>query len=170
MLERMKKGLTPGPAMLVSAWDRLHGVPGGKKIFSRMIDMMVPYTGSIGCEVKELRSGFAAVELTERRAVRNHLNSIHAIALANLAELCGNLALSFSMPSDARFIVGGLSVDYTKKARGVVTATSECPVPTSNERAEYEVPVVIRDASGDIVANVTLRTLVGPNKSAKADG
>ncbi|PIE16003.1 MAG: DUF4442 domain-containing protein [Proteobacteria bacterium] len=154
-----------GPTNVVrEAWDRLHPVPGGKRIFSRIIGMMAPYTGTIGCQVQELRPGFARVELRDRRAVRNHLRCVHAIALANLAEVAGNVALAYSMPDDARFIVAGLTMEYVKKARGTIAATGECPIPASNERREFEVPVTMRDPRGEVVATCVLRTLVGPKK------
>jgi uncharacterized protein (TIGR00369 family) len=147
-------------------YDRLAALPGGKALFSLAVGRMAPYTGTIDARVVELREGFARVELDDRRKVRNHLRSVHAVALVNLAELAGNLALSYSLPDDARFIVAGLSIDYVKKARGTITAISECPVPPTSERSEYAVPVVMSDASGDVVARATLRSLVGP-KPAK---
>lgn len=146
------------------SWSRLAGVPGGKVLFSRIIGLAAPYTGSIGAEVCELRRGFAKVEMKDRRGLRNHLSSVHAVALVNLAELTGNAALAYSMPDDARFIVAGLSIDYIKKARGTITGTSECPLIESAERREYEVPVELRDAQGDLVARCVLKTLVGPRK------
>lgn len=148
--------------VLRQLWDRIGDLPGGKRVFSRMVGRMAPYTGTIDARVVELREGFARVELDDRRKVRNHLRSVHAVALVNLAELTGNLALSYSLPDDARFIVAGLSIEYVKKARGTITATSECPVPRSSERQEHEVPVVMTDRQGDVVARATLRSLVGP--------
>jgi uncharacterized protein (TIGR00369 family) len=148
------------------AYDRLSRVPGGKRLFDRLVGFAAPYTGTIGARVSEVRRGYARVTLTERRAVQNPFRSIHAIALANLAELCGNLAMAYSMPDDARFIVGGMSIDYAKKARGTITAECECTIPSTNERREYEVPVVMRDREGDIVATATLRTIIGPKRTA----
>jgi acyl-coenzyme A thioesterase PaaI-like protein len=144
------------------AWDRLHALPGGKAAFSRLVGTLAPYTGSIGARVVELRHGYARVQMRDRRAVRNHLRSVHAIALCNLAELTGNVALAYSLPDDARFIVAGLSIEYVAKARGTITGISECPVPASSERREYEVPVSLQDPDGREVARVTLRSLVGP--------
>jgi acyl-coenzyme A thioesterase PaaI-like protein len=151
-------------------WDVLSGLPGGKALFSRIIGRMAPYTGSIQAAVTVLRPGYAEVELVDRRRVRNHLDSIHAIALANLAELAGNLALAYSLPDDARFIVSGMDIEYLKKARGRVTAIGEPPIPRTAARAHYAVPVTLRDASGDEVARVVLRTLVGPKPGADRAG
>jgi acyl-coenzyme A thioesterase PaaI-like protein len=148
--------------LIRDAWNLLSGVPGGKALFSRMVGRAAPYTGSIGASVVALRPGFAQVELQDRKPIRNHLSSIHAVALANLAELCGNVALAYSLPDEARFIVSGMSLEYLKKARGTLTATSDCPIPPTAERREYEVPVSIRDAKGDEVARAVLRSLVGP--------
>jgi acyl-coenzyme A thioesterase PaaI-like protein len=145
-------------------WDRLSGLPGGKLIFSRAIGLYVPYTGSIGAMVEDLRDGHARASLTDRRAVRNHLNCVHALALANLAELTGNLGMIYGAPADSRFIVASLNIDYLKKARGTITATSTFEPPRTNERKEYLVPVELHDLEQVLVARCVLRTLVGPTK------
>src|SRR3954471_7694186 len=86
------KKLLPVPRMdgsrnlIRQAWDLLTHVPGGKVLFSRLVGAMAPYTGSIHAQVTVLRAGYAEVAMADRRAVRNHLDCVHAIALANLAE------------------------------------------------------------------------------------
>jgi len=118
----------------------------------------------MGAVVQELGDGYSRVTLADRRAVRNHLSCIHAVALANLVELTGNLALGYSLPDDARFIVAGMGLDYIKKARG--TITGECRVPPINSSAkqEYQIKVTLKDESGDAVVEGTLQTLVGPKR------
>jgi len=150
------------------AWDRLSRLPGGKVLFSKLIGRAAPYTGTIDARVQSLAEGRSEVTLRDRRAVRQHLQSIHAIALANLAELAGNVALAYSLPPDARFIVAGMGIEYTKKARGTIRAIGECPRITSSAEQEYEVVVRMLDGSGDEVARATLRTLVCPKKARKA--
>ncbi len=147
------------------AWDRLHKLPGGRWAFSRLVGRLAPYTGTIGALVEHLEVGKSRVTLQDRPAVRNHLRCVHAIALVNLAELAGNVALAYSMPDDARFIVAGLSIDYLKKARGTISAVCDIPPVTSSERREYDVPVRMLNSDGEEVAIATLRTLVGPKKS-----
>lgn len=144
------------------AWDRLRGLPGGKRVFSKLIGRAARYTGTMNALVEELRPGFSRVVMQDRPAVRNHLQCVHAIALANLAELTGNVAVAYSQPDDARFIVAGIALDYVKKARGPITGTCECPPIKSSARHELEVPVVLSDSAGEVVATATLRTLIGP--------
>jgi len=146
------------------AWDRLHALPGGKRLFSFVVGRTARYTGTIGARVEELRPGFARVTMRDRALVRNHLRSVHAVALANLAEVTGNIALAYSLPDDARFIVAGMDLRYIKKARGTITGTTACPVPTTSETADFEVPVTLRDDSGEVVVEAVLHSRVGPKK------
>jgi acyl-coenzyme A thioesterase PaaI-like protein len=146
-------------------WDRLHALPGGTRLFSRLLGVAVPYTGSIRAHVVELQVGRCQVVMEDRRAVRNHLSSVHAIALTNLAELTANLALAYALPDDARFIVKGLSIEYTKKARGPITARCEVDAALSAERKEHVLNVGLCDQTGDLVAEAVLKTLVGPKRS-----
>ena len=146
------------------SWDRLARVPGGKSVFSRLVGLAAPYTGSMGARVVELRRGYAEVQLADRRKVRNHIDCVHAVALANLAELTGNVAVAYTLPDDARFIVAGMSLDYLKKARGTITGVATCPLFTGNEKQEVEVEVSLRNPAGEEVTRATLRTLIGPKK------
>jgi uncharacterized protein (TIGR00369 family) len=148
-------------------WNFLSPVPGGKKLFSHAVGMAAPYTSTIGAKVEVLREGYAEVRMFDRPSVRNHLACVHAVALANLVELTGNIALAYSLPDDARFIVSGMNVEYLKKARGTLHATSECPIPKTSERAEYLVPVRIWNAAGEEVTRGELRSLVGPKRETK---
>jgi len=165
-LTKLMPGLDGGRNLIRDAWNLLANVPGGKVVFSKLVGRAAPYTGTIDARVTVLRPGYCEVQMQDRRGVRNHLSSIHAIALANLAEMCGNTALAYSLP--ARFIVAGMSIDYKKKARGTITAVSESPIPQTSARMQYDVPVSLRDASGAEVAHVTLKSLVGPKAGSKA--
>ena len=158
--------LNPGEQANVirAAWNVLAGLPGGRRIFSKAVGRAAPYTGSISAQVEEVRVNYARVHMDDQPRLRNHLHSVHAVALVNLAELTGNLAVAYSMPDDARFIVAGLSIEYLKKARGRILGETRTPAIESNERKEYEIPVELKDSDGDIVAKAILRTLVGPKR------
>lgn len=163
----MSSSRAPG-ARLLRLWRTLSPLPAGKWIFSRLLGFTVPYTGSVRPRVEELRPGYARVSMRDRRAVRNHLHSIHAIALANLAEVTSGLAMIVGLPDDSRSIVTGFAVEYLKKARGPLRAEcSTTPVDASVER-EHAIESVVRDSAGDVVVKATARWLVGPREDRDA--
>lgn len=151
--------------MLFSAWKKLTTRPGGKNEFSSMLGEMIPYSGSIGAVIQELRPGYARVLLKDRKKVRNHLGSIHAIALANLGELTTGMAAMAAMPPKTRSIVRNLEISYEKKARGTLISTCVCEIEPPEKNREYLIQAEIRDTVGDLVAVVSALWVIGPEKS-----
>lgn len=145
-----------------TAWDTLSGLPGGKRLFSKAVGRMAPYTGTIDARVVALRSGYAKVQLKDRPGLRQHLGSVHAIALANLGELCTGLAMMYDFPSDAKGIVIEFGITYHKKARGLLTAECHTEVVTDSHEQQKELEGIITDASGDVVARARALWLIRP--------
>jgi acyl-coenzyme A thioesterase PaaI-like protein len=160
------KDSTPVTRMM-GAWRILQNLPAGKWLFSRLLGRFAPYSGSIGANIIKLEPGYAVLALRDRRRVRNHLRSVHAIALANLGELTSGLAVMSALPSGIRGIITGLSMEYLKKARGRLVAESRCnppSIPRSADDITFEVITEIRDYQEEIVARarVTWRLGIDP--------
>ncbi len=154
---------SPGTRIL-RQWQRLRRLPGGKAVFSILLGRQIPYTGTMGARVEELSGGRSRIRLDDRRKVRNHLGSVHAVALANLGELAGGLATITGLPPGIRGIVLRLESEYLKKARGTLTAEAEWIPPRAwppqgipleeEETEDCWVEATIRDREGDEVARV----------------
>jgi acyl-coenzyme A thioesterase PaaI-like protein len=145
---------TSAAARLIALWDQLQKKPGGRWLFSKIISFVIPYTGTVRPLVLEARPGYARVELRERRRVRNHLRSIHALALANVGEFTGGLAMTATAPANVRSILVKLEVEFLKKARGRVVAECHCTVPMVSGPVDHVVRTVVRDYAGVEVARI----------------
>lgn len=151
-----------GTGRVLRLWQRLRGWPGGRWLFSRQVGRIAPYTGTISARVRELAPGYAVVEMRDRRRLRNHLRSLHAIALMNLAEETSGLAMLAGLPESARAILTALSIQYVKKARGTITGQCRCSLPDGSREEEVRLPVELKDCGGDVVARAEARWKVGP--------
>ena len=157
-------------ARILGRWRRLSRLPGGAWLFSRLLSWWVPYTGTIRPRVRELSPGSARITMADRRGVRNHLNSIHAIALVNLGEVTSGLAMVTALPAGTRSIVTGLSTEFLKKARGQLTAVCSCQVPSSMDQdTEQLVTADLTDGTGDLVARVRVTWRLSPSTVTRAD-
>ena len=147
---------------LRTLWRRLVSLPAGKSIFTFLLGRMTPYSSSIGARVEQLEPGFCRVALRDRRRVRNHLGSIHAIALASLAEMASGLAVLVGLPATVQGIVTGFSITYLKKARGPLIAECRADHLDVTAAQDYEAEVSITDAQGDVVARASARWRLRP--------
>ena len=153
----------PGTKLL-KLWRRLSPWPGGQWLFAMIFARTVPYSGSVGPRIRLLEPGHAEVEIPDRRSNRQHLGSVHAIALMNVAEMTSGLAMMAGLPEGVRGIVTSLSMTYHKKARGTIRATSRVSVPTVTEDRDFDVSAECFDRGGVCVATATVRWRLGPSK------
>ena len=147
---------------LQKLWQRLHKLPGGRWLFSRILGWIVPYSGTIRAKVITLTPGHAQLQLRDHRRVRNHLNSIHAIALTNLGEYTSGLAMLGMLPDNIRGIPTKISIEFYIKARGVLVAECFCTPPENiTEDTDFEVYTDIRNSEGEVVARTTVNWRLG---------
>lgn len=153
------------PNLALSLWQRLSAYPGGKWLFSRLVCWKAPYFGSIRPQFDELSPGYCVVRLKKRRAVQNHLGTVHAIAMCNLAELAGGTMTDVTVPATHRWIPKGMTVEYLKKAESSLRGVAELsPVPEFGAAAELPVTVNVFDTSGTVVFRAVITMWVSPKK------
>jgi acyl-coenzyme A thioesterase PaaI-like protein len=152
---------SPGRRLL-RLWRRLSPLPGGQWLFARIFGFLVPYSGSVAPRIRVLEPGRAEVEIPDRRSNRQHLGSVHAIALLNAAEQASGLAMLAGLPDDIRGIVTAISMQYFRKARGTIRAISNVDVPSVTTDIEVEVTAECVDREGTVVARAIVRWRLGP--------
>ena len=148
----------------LAMWRRCESLPFGKSLFSRLICWKAPYFGSIRPRFEEFRPGFARVSMKKRRAVTNHIGTVHAIAMCNLAEIAAGTMTEISIPRSMRWLPKGMQVQYLKKAETDVEATATVDEIGEGEGREVPVVVEVKDRAGASVCRATITMWVSPRK------
>lgn len=145
---------------------RLSAWPGGQWLFSRLVCFKAPYFGTIAPRITCLEKGLCEGHFNDRRAVHNHIGTVHAIALCNIAELVTGLMVDASTPASMRWIPKGMQVEYLRKARDTIRASARLDRPLPAAAAGYEVPVPVElhDRDGELVCRATITCWISPRR------
>ena len=140
-------------ASLLSMYHRFSRWPAGQWLFSRAVCLRAPYFATIAPHIVVLEPGHCEVHIRDRRRVHNHIGTVHAIALCNLAELGAGMMTEASLPASMRWIPKGMTVEYLKKARGTMRAVALPDIPIIESASGYDLPVtvLVRDPQDDVV-------------------
>lgn len=152
---------------VLSLYKRLAGKPAGRWLFSKLVCWKAPYFASIAPRIESLEPGRGVASIAHRHRVTNHIGTVHAIALCNLAEFIGGLTCEASIPSAMRWIPKGMSVEYLKKAVGTMRAAATPGFEPHAADDGYELPfdVVVADPVGDTVFRARIAMWISPRKS-----
>jgi acyl-coenzyme A thioesterase PaaI-like protein len=146
-------------------FERHGGSAAGRWLVSKLICFKAPYFASIQPRLESLAPGRCSARIRHRRSVQNHIGTVHAIALCNLAEFCGGLATDAAMTPAIRWIPKGMSVRYLKKANGEMHAEAILDeIGDVGAGAERIANVVLRDKSGEAVFDAKIVMWVSPKK------
>lgn len=138
-------------------YQSLTHLPLGKIIFSKMLCFLTPYFSSIKPSIKELKINRCVVFMKKRRAVTNHLKTVHAVAMCNMAELAGGLMTEVSLPQGKRWIPSGMTVKYLKKAKSNLIAIADGNELDWDKEGEVIVPVGITDDNNELVFSAEIK-------------
>ena len=133
---------------VLTLYRRLTGLPHGRWVFSRLFTLKAPYFGTVRPQFVELRPNYAELTIRKRRAVQNHIKTVHVIAICNGLEAAMGALAEATVPAHKRWIPKGMDVAYTAKATSDIT----CIAQTDPERwtgDDPEVPVLVRGLRDD---------------------
>jgi len=155
---------------LLATWKRMQRWPAGGWLFTRAVCWKAPYFGTIAPRITRLEPNLCEARIPDRRAVHNHIGTVHAIALCNLAELCAGVMTDASLPRGMRWIPKGMSVRYLAKARGTLTGVATPEFEPRVAEAGYEWPVLVevKDAAGETVFDARVAMWLSPSSKPQA--
>lgn len=146
------------------AVDLLGGSAPGRAVISRAVAVKAPYFTSIAPRFTRFEPGIVEAEVRFRRAVTNHIGSVHAIVMCNLAELVGGCAVELAVAPHLRWIPVGMEVRYESIARTDIRGVGDVRSLDLATPGDKTVPVEVFDTSGKRVfsAFITMRLSAKP--------
>ncbi|MBT3783826.1 DUF4442 domain-containing protein [bacterium] len=146
-------------SQILRVWQMLEGKPFCKWMVSRVLCFFVPYFNSIKPVFTLIQPGQVEAKVEKRRAILNHIKSVHAIAMCNAAELVAGTCMDVSLSSDFRWIPVGMEVRYVKIAKTDLHAVCKLDSYSWDEPQDVVMPVSVYDLNGDEVleAKITMR-------------
>ncbi|MGH3450349.1 MAG: hotdog fold domain-containing protein [Haloechinothrix sp.] len=155
--------MTKTPSTL-ELWNRMTSVPGGRALFSAAISMRVPYFSTVVPTVQDMRPGKCEVTAPKWFGVYNHIQTFHAIATCNLAEIAMGMLAEATVPATHRWLPKGMTVSYVAKAETGLRAVAELPeIPEfGDEGFELPVPVTIYDKHAKPVTEAVITIWITP--------
>ncbi|TKR30835.1 DUF4442 domain-containing protein [Luteimonas gilva] len=151
-------------ASVLAQYQRITRWPAGHWLFSRAVCLKAPYFASISPRIETLEPNRCVATIRHRRKVTNHIGTVHAIALCNLAELTAGLMTDASLPASMRWIPKGMTVEYVKKAVGKMCATAlpAQRLVESDQGYEWPVDVTVTDPGDQVVFRARISMWLSP--------
>ena len=144
--------------------NKLSKYPFGQFIFSRILARMAPYFTTIKPYVEELKPNYIKVSMKKRKAVYNHIKTVHAIASCNLCEFAAGICMEASIPKHRRWIPIGMQVAYQHKATTDLSAICDLSAVDWNECQEVYCNVSVLDKTGLEVVKAIITMKVSDKK------
>ena len=124
-----------------------------QRVLSQLVCRTIKYAGTSGLKVLALSPQRVHMRLENRTKVQNHIGSLHAAAMALLAESATGFVVGMSVPDDRVPVIKTLKVDYKKRAVGAMEAVATLSAEQierihQEPKGDITVPVVVTDAEG----------------------
>lgn len=123
-------------------------------VVSKILGKVVPFVGTSGLLYEEITPERVIVSIRNQRKVQNHINGVHAAAMALLAETATGFVVGINLPDDKLPLIKSLKVDYLKRTQGDMRAVATLDAAdiariTTEPKGEILVHVTITDESGN---------------------
>ena len=153
---------------IVNATSKL---PQSLRVFtlSKAFGKVVPMVGTAGIRYELVSPEKVVISIKNKRPMQNHINGVHAAAMALLAETATGFVVGLNVPDSRMILIKSLHVDYKRIAKGDLVATAtlndeQRQFIADNERGELIVPITVIDESGNAPIECTMNWAWLPKK------
>ncbi|GAB2518876.1 hotdog fold domain-containing protein [Microbulbifer agarilyticus] len=154
----------PSKSPILRLWKKFGGSGIGRWLVSKIVCFNAPYFSSIKPRFTKVQPGLVEVTLKNRRAVHNHIKTVHAIAMCNAAELAGGVCLDVSLNGNFRWIPVGMTVKYLKMAKTDLRAVCQVEDYQWDSAQDVVMPVSVLDTNNEEVFHADITMRISPKK------
>ena len=119
-----------------------------KKLLSKFFGLAIPFAGTSRIEILNLNYKTSTLAMTNKRRTRNHIGSIHAAAMALLAESATGFIVGMNVADNKLVLLKKMNIDYTRRCEGNITAVAEL--------TDEQVNAIRTTPKGDVTVQVTV--------------
>ena len=136
----------------------------GNEEYGKLVCELAPYFSTIDPQFVNMKPGYVEVCIKNRKEIQNHLGSIHAAAMCNVAELVGGMMTEISLPEGKRWIPSGMNVQYLAKAKTDLKAIADGSGIDWTTQGGLTVPVNVFDIDGNKVFSAQIMMNIKESK------
>lgn len=122
-------------------------------LLSKVIGRVVRFAGTAGTRVEKLTPNECIIVMRNKKKVQNHIGSVHAAAMALMAESATGFITGLTVPDSRILVVRNMDLEYIRRATGDMKAVAsfsdeQVDYIKNTEKGDIEVPVVVTDSTG----------------------
>ena len=138
---------------------------------STIIGRVVRFAGTAGTKVLKLTPNECIIVMPNKKKAQNHIGSVHAAAMALMAESATGFITGLSVPDSRILVIRSMELEYIRRATGdmkaIASFTDEQIAYIKNtEKGDIEVPVVMTDSTGTETVKARMVWAWTPKKKA----
>ena len=153
--------------------DKVNQYPQGVSSFlmTRMFRFKVKLAGTTGIEVLSTDGKSVTYRQKNRRKAQNHIGSVHAAAMALLAESSTGFIVGINLPGDKLPLIKSMHLNYVKRATGDMMAVAsltdeQIALMQTQPKGEVNVAVKVTDSTGIVPLECEMIWAWVPKKSS----
>jgi acyl-coenzyme A thioesterase PaaI-like protein len=146
----------------LSIYKQMTALPMGNKAFSYFFAHKAPYFATVKPDVLVMEPHLAQVRIPKRKAVLNHIGTVHAIAVCNGLEAAMGLVAEATVPSTHRWLPKGMDVEYLAKSDSDIVCTASSTQADWDGAPDVPITVEAKRADGTVVVQGVIRLWVTP--------
>lgn len=125
----------------------------GPRLITWVFRWKVKLAGTVALDILETDGKRAVFRQKNKRKAQNHIGTVHAAAMALLAESATGFIVGINLPSNKLPLLKTMNLKYVKRSTGVITAVASLTDEQINKlmtepKGDIEVKVQVTDETG----------------------